>query len=155
MLRELVSDRGLAAERRVAFAVTPALREWYTDDDLESLEYAAMTEAARASLRLLDVDPTAARRRVVIAAEVLDASVELRDDIERGVVHVAGALSLDQVESIHVDDADAEPAVAAATSVVLEADLGDPTAQDLVDDVEGFELAWYARQEIGTWLELQ
>ena len=43
-----------------AFAVTPALREWYASGDLEELEYVAMTHAARASLRLLR--PTLTRR---------------------------------------------------------------------------------------------
>lgn len=37
----------------VAYAVTPALREWHASDDLEELEYAALGAAARASLRLL------------------------------------------------------------------------------------------------------
>ena len=32
-----------------AFTVTPALREWYAQADLEELEYAALTHAARAS----------------------------------------------------------------------------------------------------------
>ena len=39
-----------------AFALTPRLRESYTSGDDEELEYAAMTEAARASLRLLAVE---------------------------------------------------------------------------------------------------
>src|SRR6202008_2762655 len=55
-----------------AFAVTPALRESYASGDLEELEYVAMTQAARASLRLLAADPDAPRRRVVIAADVPD-----------------------------------------------------------------------------------
>ena len=33
-----------------AYAVTPALREWYAEGDAEELEYAALQEAARASL---------------------------------------------------------------------------------------------------------
>lgn len=55
-----------------AHAVTPALREWYAGGDREELEYAAMTAAARASLRLLAEDPSAPRRRVVLAAEIPD-----------------------------------------------------------------------------------
>ena len=55
-LRSLL-DAGELPERRNAFAVTAGLREWYVDDDLEALEYAAMLEAARASLRLLDTEP--------------------------------------------------------------------------------------------------
>ena len=35
------------------FAVTPSLREAYASGDEEELEYVAMTEAARASLRML------------------------------------------------------------------------------------------------------
>lgn len=41
----------------VAYAVTPALREWYLSDDIEELEYAALNRAALASLRLLAADP--------------------------------------------------------------------------------------------------
>jgi hypothetical protein len=44
--------------------------------------------------------------------------------------------------------------VRAAVNVVLEADLGSEDAQFVVDQAEGHELAWYARQEIGTALEL-
>ena len=39
------------------FAVTPSLREAYASGDEEELEYTALTEAARASLRLLAADP--------------------------------------------------------------------------------------------------
>ena len=56
----------------LAYAVTPALREWYASADLEELEYAALMHAGRASLRLLRSDPEAPRRRVVLAADVPD-----------------------------------------------------------------------------------
>ncbi|PWS43914.1 hypothetical protein DKT74_14085, partial [Streptomyces sp. ZEA17I] len=46
-----------------AYAVTPGLREWYVSDDIEELEYAALSRAAAASLRLIAGDPDAARRR--------------------------------------------------------------------------------------------
>ena len=55
---------------------------------------------------------------------------------------------------IHVDDADAEDAVAAGAAAIAAADLGDEVAQETVDDAEGFELSWYASQEIGPFLEL-
>ena len=55
---------------RPGFAVTPALREAYVSGDAEELEYAALTEAARASLRLIAADPVAPPRRVVLAAEI-------------------------------------------------------------------------------------
>ena len=39
------------------YAVTPALREAYASGDEEELEYSALTEAARASLRMLASEP--------------------------------------------------------------------------------------------------
>ena len=41
------------------FAVTRALREWYSSGELEELEYVAMMQGARASLRMLHVDTKA------------------------------------------------------------------------------------------------
>jgi hypothetical protein len=154
LLRGLVIDGSIGSEPFTAFAVTPALREWYVDDDIEELEYAAMTEAARASLRLIDADSAAARRRAVVAADVPDSAVTVRDDLDRGVVRLTGSLAMSDIASIHLDDADAEPAVAAAAESVTAADLGDPAAQEKVDDVEGFELSWYATQELDALLEL-
>jgi hypothetical protein len=145
---------GAAPVELTAFAVTPGLREWYVDDDLEELEYAASREAARASLRLLAADPAAAPRRVVVAAEVPDSAVTVRDDLDRGVVRLAGPVPLRVVAAVHIDDADAEEAVQAATAVIDAADLGDADAEATVDDAEGFELAWYATQELGAFLEL-
>jgi hypothetical protein len=147
VLRQLLDARELAPEQ-TAFAVTPALREWYVDDDLEELEYAALREAARASLRLLDADAEAARRRVVIAVDTPDAAVEIRDDLDRGVVRLGTAVPLAAIASVHADDADATAAVAAAAQAITAADLGDESAQERVDDAEGFELSWYASQEI-------
>src|SRR5256885_14945730 len=66
-----------------AYAVTPALREWYVSDDIEELEYAALSRAAQASLRLVAGDPKAARRRVVVAADVPDS--EAVADPDRGL----------------------------------------------------------------------
>lgn len=131
-----------------AFAVTPALREWYVEGDAEELEYAAMNEAARASLRLLDIDPGAVRRRVVLAADVPDASVTVRGDVDRATVSVGGAVPLSRVASAHVDEAEAEAAVAKAVDAVIEAELGSDDAQFAVDGAEGYELLWYATQEL-------
>ncbi len=153
-LTALVDDGTLGARTTTAFAVTPGLREWYVDDDLEELEYAAMLEAARASLRLLDADPAAARRRVVLAAEVPDDLVTVRDDLDRGVVQIAEPVPLSRIVSLHVDDPEAETAVAAAAQSITAADLGEPAAQDVVDDAEGYELCWYATQEIAAFVEL-
>jgi hypothetical protein len=152
-LWQLHADWRLGEVPQTAFAVTPALRDWYTDDDIEELEYAAARLAARAALRLLDVDPAAARRRAVVSADVPDAAVTVRDDLDRGAVHISEPVPLSAVAAVHVDDQDAEPAVAAAAAVILEADLGLESAQDTVDDAEGFELSWYAPQELGDVLE--
>jgi hypothetical protein len=55
---------------------------------------------------------------------------------------------------VHVDDADAESTVATAAESIIAADLGDPGSQEKVDDAEGYELSWYANQEIPALLEL-
>ena len=140
--------------------MTPQLRSFYAvsdaEADLEELEYAALLAAARASLRLLDIDPTAARRRVVLAADVPDAAVQALDDedVEAGAVRVNSDVRLQDVASAHIDGAEAEDDVRAAAAVVLEADLGSDDAQFVVDQAEGHELGWYATQEIGPVLEL-
>src|SRR5260370_26607394 len=68
-LARLLADDQTAPRVR-GYAVTPALREWYSSGDEEELEYVALTQAARASLRLLHADPQAPGRRVVLAADV-------------------------------------------------------------------------------------
>ncbi len=152
LLARLLEHGSIGPAPLTGFAVTPGLREWYVDDDAEALEYAALTEAARASLRLIDADPDAARRRVVAAVEVADSLVTIRDDRDRGVVELADIVPMSSVASVHVDDADAERTVAGAAGAIIAADLGDDGAQDLVDDAEGHELSWYANQEIADLL---
>lgn len=152
-LRTLADVEELGPPPLTGYAVTPALREWYNADDVEELEYAANGQAVRASLRMVDSDPRAARRRIVLSFDVPDARVTTRDDLDRGAVRIDGALTVAALAAIHVDDADAETTVARAAAVVLEADLGSATAQDVVDDAEGFELAWYAPEEMATALD--
>jgi hypothetical protein len=131
-----------------AFAVTPALREWYLDEDIEELEYAAFSEAARASLRLIDADLMAQPRRVVLSADVPDAEVTPHPDLDRAVVRVAVPVPMKWLASIHVDSETAAVDVAAAAQAVTAADLGDPDAQFVVDSAEGHELEWFGVQEI-------
>ncbi|MGC9500531.1 DUF6912 family protein [Streptomyces sp. WG7] len=138
----------------VAYAVTPALREWYRSDDVEELEYAALNRAALASLRRLAADADAERRRVVVAADVADGAASAAPDRGRedpaalGEVLLAEPLRLAEVASVHVDSADAEADVTAAAEALAAADGGDDDARFVVDGAEDHELLWYATQEI-------
>lgn len=156
MLRTLVKTGELAAVGDTAFALTPMLRESYATGDTEELEYAAMADAALASLRLLatelESDPSAVPRRAVVSADVGDAT--LRPDLDYAVVRLAGPVLMSQVAAVHVDGEDAEPAVRAASEVIEAADLGDPDAEFTLGDAEDHELAWYAPQELPFLLEL-
>jgi hypothetical protein len=156
VLERLLAEGRLEGPQTV-FTVTPQLRDFYElSEDSEELEYAALLAAARASLRLLDVDPTAARRRAVLAADVPDTSVTPIEDegADAGAARTTADVRLADVASAHLDVADAEEDVRAAVAVVLEADLGSEDAQFVVDQAEGHELAWYASQEIGPVLDL-
>jgi hypothetical protein len=150
----MLVDSGELRPPLTAFAVTPELREWYLDNDPEELEYAALLEAARGSLRLLDEDPAVPRRRVVIAAEVPDGAVTVRPDLDRAAVRLGVPLPVRMVASVHVDGPEAEAAVRVAADAVLEADLGGEDAQFLVDEAEDHELLWYGTQEIKQLLHL-
>ncbi|WP_175407617.1 DUF6912 family protein [Streptomyces sp. TRM64462] len=136
-----------------AYAVTPGLREWYVSDDIEELEYAALSRAAAASLRLLAADPYAARRRVVIAVDVADRDAVA--DPDRGLdpssvgeVRVTGPVPLAKAAAVHADGDDAEDDVSAAADALGAADMGDDDAQFTVDGAEDHELLWYGVQEI-------
>lgn len=134
-------------------AVTPALVEWYVSGDTEELEYTALTDAARASLRMLAADRAdgveVAARRVVIAAEVPDGMIVAGQNIEeRSRVRVSAAVPMSAVAAVHVDDAQAVPDVETALAAVFAADAGDEDARFDADGAEAHELLWYATQEI-------
>ncbi|SDU84900.1 DUF6912 family protein [Gordonia westfalica] len=177
MLMQLNSDGEFRPIGGTGFALTPALREAFVSGDDEELSEVAMREAARASLRLLageapEADDAAAERdlaadeavtkpgdtprlpprRVVVAADVED--VKLRPDLDDAVVKVARPIPLSAVASVHVDVKEAEDKVRAAVVVIDAADLGDLDAELAVGDVEDFDLAWYATQELPFLLEL-
>lgn len=147
-LRALNERGAIGPAPLTAFAVTPGLREWYVDDDIAELEYAALLEAARASLRLIGSRAGSVPRRIVIAADVEDSAVTVRDDLDRGVVSIAGEVSLGVCAAIHADDAEAAETIALAAPLVDSADLGDAEAEAAVDDADGYELSWYATQEL-------
>ena len=131
------------------FAVTPALREWYSSGDLEELEYVAMAQAARASLRRLAEDPDAPPRRVVLAVEVPDERVKaVSGSADPAAVEVSGEVPVSLVVSGHVDDVVAVDDIRAAVAALAKADEGDDDARFTVDGAEGHELMWYARQEL-------
>ncbi|AWW39285.1 DUF6912 family protein [Streptomyces cadmiisoli] len=152
-LAEAYKTGEVGAGSLVAYAVTPALREWYLSDDIEELEYAALSRAALASLRLLAADASAPRRRVVVAVDVADGQAAADpgrglDPAAPGEVRLAGAVRLAKAAAVHVDSDDAETDVAAAAGAVGAADEGDDDAQFVVDGAEDHELLWYATQEI-------
>ena len=137
-----------------AYAVTPALREWYSQGDDEELEYAAMAQAARASVGLLAADPGAPRKRVVIACEVTavppaGGSVHLGDArLELNVV-----IPWTAVAAVHLDADSAADVVGKAALLwdVAHGDTANPEHEDAVfalDSCEGEDLLWYATQEI-------
>jgi hypothetical protein len=131
------------------FAVTPALREAYAIGDTEELEYAALTEAARASLRLLAADPAAPPRRVVLAADLPAEHVnpDPRDG-EPARVSIKQTVALKDLAAAHVDTPDASADVRSAVQALSAADAGDEDARFTVDGAEGHELGWYATQEL-------
>ncbi|MER5910792.1 hypothetical protein ABT124_09875 [Streptomyces sp. NPDC001982] len=152
-LAEAYKTGELGAGPFLAYAVTPALREWYLSDDIEELEYAALNRAALASLRLLAADPEAARRRVVVAVDVPDGTAAADPDrgldpVALGEVRVSGTVRLAKAAAVHVDLEDAVRDVAAAAEALDAADRGDDDAQFVVDGAEDHELLWYATQEI-------
>ncbi|MCH9734232.1 MAG: hypothetical protein K0U78_06730 [Actinomycetia bacterium] len=162
MLQQLVAQGSLRPVNGTAFAVTPTLREAYSDGDDDELADVALRDAALASLRLIGVlDPQGAGeglppRRVVLEADFDDASGEItvRPDLDDAVVRLAGDIALDRVIAAYVDNAAAEPAVLAAIDVVDAADLGDEDAELTVGDAQDHDLAWYAPQELPFLLEL-
>jgi Family of unknown function (DUF6912) len=134
-------------EAAVGYAVTPALREWYVEGDLEELEYAASTAAARASLRLL-AGGDHEWRRVVLAAELPDADARPAPEVHRAAVRLAGPVPWRVVESALVDDGSAAADVRRGADALPAADAGDGDAAFVVDAVDDHELGWYPLQEL-------
>lgn len=154
-LRAASSAGRVSVRAGVAFAVTGSLRAEYPGWSDEELEYLAMLDASRASLRLLvGSGPDEPALRVVVAADVDDALATPRPEADRAVVAVTGGpVPWRQVVSVHLDGADASPAVHAAARVIDAVDLGDDDAEFTLGSAEDFDLAWYAPGEIRYLLE--
>ena len=130
-----------------AHAVMPALREWYREGSEEEMEWVAQLAAGRESLDLLDADPDAPRRRVVVAADVTDLDVAPAGPARSGAV-VGAAVPVSAWAAGLVDDEDAEAPVSAAVTALGAAAGGDDDAAFLLDEAAALELAWYGVQEL-------
>ncbi|GIH89754.1 DUF6912 family protein [Planobispora siamensis] len=153
LLARVVTAKELGPAPLIGYAVTPALIEWYASGDTEELEYVALTEAARASLRMLAADRVdgvdVPARRVVIAAEVADDDVSTGADLrERARVRLARSIPMEEIAAVHVDDPSAIDDIEAAVAALPAADKGDDDARFTVDGAEAHELLWYATQEM-------
>jgi len=146
--------RGVTPDPVSAYAVTAALRAWVELDGPageEELELAALSEAARACLRLLAQNPGLPARRVVLAVDVPDGHVRVEDGSDRcgpGQVTVTAAVPVDWIRALHVDEPGAETDVRSAAGAVADADAGDGIAESVVAAAESRELLWYAPQEL-------
>jgi len=163
-LARVVSHEDLAQAPVTVHAVTRTLRDFYADADPrdleEELEWVAMTDAAGESLRLLagdlDVDPTVAPRRVVLALDVPDEAVTVPQAgwaaPERSQVHLQQPLRLQDLASVHVDDGEAEDDVRAAVVALPAAAAGDDDATFALDQCEAHDLLWYDASELSVLL---
>lgn len=138
---------GTAEPAGPAYAVTASLREWYREGDTEELEYVAGVAAAMSALGLLAADPSAPRRRVVLAAEIADGAVT-PDASERGAVRLAGPVPVKTWASVLVDDEGAADVVAAAVSALDAAAARDADAEFALDEAAATELSWFGIQEL-------
>jgi hypothetical protein len=132
------------------FAVTPGLREWYSEGDTEEMELAALVLAGRQAVRQLAGDPDAPPRRVVLAVDVADADVVVLDAQDQGLVRLGAAVPRSSWAALMVDDTDADTVriLARAREVVAKADAGDPDADLAVGDADDLDLLWWGVQEI-------
>lgn len=152
LLRRLLDDGAVTGAPLPGYAVTDDVRAYYDEGDDEELDLLALDLAAAASVRLLDADPSAVRRRVVVVVE--SARVEAVPRVDRAAVRVLADVALRDVQAVHVDDPAAIHDVTAAADALVAADLGSEPSQLLVEEAAGHELGWYATQEIGPLLEL-
>nr|WP_209167628.1 hypothetical protein [Corynebacterium hesseae] len=157
MLAELEETGQLAARSGWGFALTPALREFYTEGDEEEIEYSAFLEASMASLRLLAIgdEEKFPHRRVVISVDVDESVVTPKPDMGEPVVALDPAtITKDNLQAIHVDIEESEAATAKAIDAIDNADLGDEDAELAVGDALDNFMAFYDPTELPILVEL-
>ena len=157
MLMDLNDQSVVTARRGWAFAVTPALREFYTAGEEEEFEAVAFDDAAEASIRLLAVGDQERfpHRRVVISADVEDSAATLTPDMGEAVVKLEPAqIELRQVAAVHVDVEESEQATAKAIEAIDASDLGDEDAELIVGDAQDNYLAFYHPDELPFLIDL-
>jgi hypothetical protein len=131
-----------------AYAVTPALREWYREGGADELEAVAAVAAAGGSVELLAADPDTPRRRVVLAVDVEDADVEPVAGGDRAAIRLGAVVPRALWASALIDAEDAHVVVATAVANLARAALGDDDARFALDEASAHELGWYAVQEL-------
>lgn len=124
---DLQDSRGLSP--RIAYAVTPGLRQALPDEDDEGLEFAAFLAAADASIDACE------RSRVVVSADVADVK-----DGERVAEVTVPAVPWSRVVSIHIDDLTDQD----ARDQLIAARAGDMQARE---DLGEADLLWYDASE--------
>lgn len=156
-LRRALADGSVAPVSGIGFGVTDPLRAEYPAGDEEELEYLAMSDAARASLRLLAAGApgqdvvNGPSLRVVIAADV--PGVQPYPAGDRAALKIDAPVPWADVAAVHIDGADASDAVLAAVAAVDAADLDDADAEFVVGEADSYELAWYAPGEVAFLLQ--
>jgi hypothetical protein len=138
---------GVAAPADAAYGVTPGLREWYREGDIEELEHAAALLAAVASLDLLASDAEAPPRRVVLAVDVDDAIV-VPDHEERGALRLRDGVPTAAWASALVDDVDAVDVVVAAVALLRDSAADADDVDFALGEAEAADLCWYAAEEL-------
>nr|WP_256485941.1 hypothetical protein [Corynebacterium intestinale] len=157
MLAELEETGQLTARSGWGFALTPALREFYTEGDEEEIEYSAFLEASMASLRLLAIgdEEKFPHRRVVISVDVDESVVTPKPDMGEPVVALDPAtITKDNLQAIHVDIEESEATTAKAIDAIDNADLGDEDAELAVGDALDNFMAFYDPTELPILVEL-
>jgi len=144
-VNEIVASGGIGPGPVLAHAVTDALRVAYPDGTDEDWEYAALSAAAYDSLALITADQKA--RRVVVAVDT--ASVIPVEHGDLSLVEVHQVIPTAEIAAVLVDAEDAEPDVASAAALWVQAEHGDAAASTVVERCMDHELAWFASQEIG------